>query len=287
MGITISEDAVRDGMEEFAARGNMNAEQMIEALAQAGVSEQSFAEFVRAGITWREVTGARFAGRVSVSEDEIDRATRALSGGSAVRVLLSEIILPVNSVEDAEAKQQLAARIATATARAPSPASPASIRRPRRRGAAGGWLAGGVGAAAGAAAGGAWPRARRGVGSAAHRRRAGAHLHARHPGGRGARAGIFGHRIRRLLHPRRAQRSRRWRAAKVRARSIPATTSTVWPRASRPRFLNAAPRPPRTSPPISPPSWPGSIPAKARPAHPRGWADAGFPDALRPHAQAR
>ena len=114
MGITISEDAVRQGMEEFASRGDMNAEQMIEALAQSGVSEQSFAEFVRAGITWREVTGARFAGRVSVSEDEIDRATQALSGGSAVRVLLSEIILPVTSVEDAEAKQQLAARIATA-----------------------------------------------------------------------------------------------------------------------------------------------------------------------------
>lgn len=115
MGIAISKDAVREGMAEFATRGNMNAEQMIAALGQAGVSEQSFADFVRAGITWREVTGARFAGRVSVSEAEIDRATQALSGGSAVRVLLSEIILPVTSVEDAEAKQQLAARIATAT----------------------------------------------------------------------------------------------------------------------------------------------------------------------------
>jgi len=114
MGITVGEDAVRAGMEDFAGRGDMNAEQMIEALGQAGVSEQSFAEFVRAGITWREVTGARFAGRVSVSEDEIERATRALTGGSSVRVLLSEIILPVSGVEDAEAKQQLAAQIATA-----------------------------------------------------------------------------------------------------------------------------------------------------------------------------
>jgi peptidyl-prolyl cis-trans isomerase SurA len=114
MGITISQDAVREGMEEFASRGNMTAEQMIAALAQSGVSEQSFAEFVRAGISWREVTRARFAGRVTVSEEEIERATLALTGGGSVRVLLSEIILPVTDVQDAEAKQQLAARIATA-----------------------------------------------------------------------------------------------------------------------------------------------------------------------------
>ena len=118
MGVSISEEGLRAGMEEFAGRANMDVEQMIAALAQAGVSEQSFREFVRAGITWREVTRARFAGQVSVSQDEIDRATRALTGSSPARVLLSEIILPVSSAEDAEAKQALAARIATADSEA-------------------------------------------------------------------------------------------------------------------------------------------------------------------------
>jgi peptidyl-prolyl cis-trans isomerase SurA len=69
---------------------------------------------VRAGITWREFTRARFASRVSVSESDLERATQALTGGSSVRVLLSEIILPINSLEEAEAQQDLAARIATA-----------------------------------------------------------------------------------------------------------------------------------------------------------------------------
>ena len=114
MGVSLGEEAVRTGIEEFAARAGMDAEQMIATLAQSGVSAQSLGEFVRAGITWREVTRARFAGRVSVSQEEIDRATLALSGGASVRVLLSEIILPVANVEDAEAKQRLAARIATA-----------------------------------------------------------------------------------------------------------------------------------------------------------------------------
>jgi len=117
-GISVSEEGLQAGMEEFAARGNMDVAQMTDALAQSGVSEQSFRDFVRAGITWRELTRARFAGRVSVSEDEIDRATRALSGSSPVRVLLSEIILPVRSAEEAEARQRLAARIAAAESEA-------------------------------------------------------------------------------------------------------------------------------------------------------------------------
>jgi peptidyl-prolyl cis-trans isomerase SurA len=117
-GVSLGEEGLQAGMEEFAARGNMDVAQMTDALAQSGVSEQSFRDFVRAGITWRELTRARFAGRVSVSEDEIDRATRALSGSSPVRVLLSEIILPVRSAEEAEARQRLAARIATADSEA-------------------------------------------------------------------------------------------------------------------------------------------------------------------------
>ncbi|KGM86598.1 periplasmic chaperone for outer membrane protein SurA [Roseovarius mucosus DSM 17069] len=111
-GLVLEDDMVRAGMEEFAGRANMTADQLIAALGQSGVSQESFREFVRAGITWRELTRARFAARVSVSEDDLERATRALTGGAAVRVLLSEIILPVTSLEDAETKQALAASIA-------------------------------------------------------------------------------------------------------------------------------------------------------------------------------
>lgn len=113
-GIVVEDDAVRAGMEEFATRVNMSADQLVQALEAEGVSEQTFREFVRAGITWRDVTGARFAGRVSVSESDLERATQALTGGSSVRVLLSEIILPVSDPDDAEAKQVIAAQIAEA-----------------------------------------------------------------------------------------------------------------------------------------------------------------------------
>lgn len=112
-GIVLDEDAVNAGMEEFAARATMSREQFVQALAGEGVSESTFREFVRAGVTWRDLTRARFADRVSVSDSDLERATLALTGGASVRVLLSEIILPVASPEEAEEKQALAASIST------------------------------------------------------------------------------------------------------------------------------------------------------------------------------
>jgi len=93
-GIAVSEEAVREGMERFASQGNLTGDQMIKLLAQGGVAEQTFYEFVRAGLTWRELTQARFGPRVSVSEEDLERARAAISSGTGVRVLLSEIIIP-------------------------------------------------------------------------------------------------------------------------------------------------------------------------------------------------
>ncbi len=95
IGLVISEGALLDSMDEFAARGNMELDEMINALADAGVEESTFREFVRVGVTWREVITARFGGQISVSEEDVERARVALSGTNSVRVLLSEIVLPI------------------------------------------------------------------------------------------------------------------------------------------------------------------------------------------------
>ncbi len=93
-GITVSDELVLEGMERFAGQGNLTSEQMIKLLQQGGVAEQTFREFVRAGLTWRELTQARFGPRVSVSEEDLERARAAISTGTGVRVLLSELIMP-------------------------------------------------------------------------------------------------------------------------------------------------------------------------------------------------
>ncbi|WP_397541409.1 peptidylprolyl isomerase [Roseovarius salis] len=94
-GLRIDEGALDVAMEEFANRGDMSADEMVDALADAGVEESTFRAFVRSGVTWRELVRAKFAGQVSVDEEDIERAKLALSGTSGVRVLLSEIVLPV------------------------------------------------------------------------------------------------------------------------------------------------------------------------------------------------
>lgn len=113
-GLVIGEEDVRIGMEEFASRTDMTVEAFVRALAEQGVSEESFREFARAGITWRELTRARFAQRITVSEDDLERARAALSGRASVRVLLSEIIMPVRP-QDVEAVSQRARRISEIT----------------------------------------------------------------------------------------------------------------------------------------------------------------------------
>lgn len=94
-GIQLTEAAVEAAMEEFAARADMTAEKMVRTLEEAGIYETSLRDFVRVGVTWRELVRARFARSVTVSEDDVERAKLALTGTSGVRVLLSEIVLPI------------------------------------------------------------------------------------------------------------------------------------------------------------------------------------------------
>jgi len=111
IGVVLEEADVLAGMEEFAGRADMTAEEFTRSLEGAGVAEQSFQDFVSAGLAWREVVGARFAPRVSVNETDIERARAALGGGSGgVRVLLSELIMPLQPGQE-QAIQDRATRI--------------------------------------------------------------------------------------------------------------------------------------------------------------------------------
>lgn len=94
LGIAVTPEGLQAGMEEFAGRANLSAEEFLAALGQAGVEPETFRDFVEAGLLWREVVRARFVGRVTISEAEIDRAIAATTQSANVRVLLSEIILP-------------------------------------------------------------------------------------------------------------------------------------------------------------------------------------------------
>ncbi len=111
-GVMITEDNVRAGMEEFASRANLTAEEFIKAVNQGGVDAETFRDFVQAGLIWREVVRAKFGPTISISESAIDRALTNFVPTSAISVLLSEIVLPASGA-DRNSALALARRLKT------------------------------------------------------------------------------------------------------------------------------------------------------------------------------
>ncbi len=113
-GIAPTPDEVAAGMEEFAGRANLSRQEFIEALEQNGVSVQTFRDFTEIGLAWREFVRGRFLGQARPSEDEIDQAIGRGGASGGLRVLLSEIIIPITP-ETLQAATAEAQRIAGLT----------------------------------------------------------------------------------------------------------------------------------------------------------------------------
>lgn len=93
-GIRLSPEQVAQGMAEFASRANLSTEEFVTVTGQMGLDAEAFRDFVEAGMAWREVVRAKYAGKVSITEAEIDRAIANYQPTSAVTLQLSEIVLP-------------------------------------------------------------------------------------------------------------------------------------------------------------------------------------------------
>ncbi len=104
LGLSVSEEALLAGMEEFAGRAQLSVEEFLKAIAQGGVEPETFRDFVRAGLIWRDVVRTRFGDRVAITEADIDRALALTSQRGAVRLLLSELILPATPDVAAESE---------------------------------------------------------------------------------------------------------------------------------------------------------------------------------------
>jgi peptidyl-prolyl cis-trans isomerase SurA len=111
LGIEITDEQILAGMEEFAQRAELTTEQFVAAITQEGVSRETFEDFVRAGLVWREVVGARFAPQATVTEAEIDRAMALASTQGGIRVLMSEIILPADTPDRAAEARRIASEL--------------------------------------------------------------------------------------------------------------------------------------------------------------------------------
>ena len=113
--IKLSAAQVTKAMEDFAGNANLGLDQLLATLAQSGVDAQTYRDFMKVGVTWRELVRARFAARSAPSEAEIDRALASAGAQGGVKVLLTEIVLPAGSVEELNRARQTAERLGRIT----------------------------------------------------------------------------------------------------------------------------------------------------------------------------
>ncbi len=101
--IEINAEDIEAGIAEFAARTELSAAQFVKALADGGVDRETLRDFVRMGILWRQYVSAEFLGHARPTDAEIDRAL-GQAGKGGIRVLLSEIIIPITPQTTAQAE---------------------------------------------------------------------------------------------------------------------------------------------------------------------------------------
>ncbi|WP_069299472.1 peptidylprolyl isomerase [Neptunicoccus sediminis] len=101
-GLTVTDEEIEEGVAEFAGRANLSAEQLYQFVAQRGAARESMQDFVRAGLLWRNLVQARFAGRANVSDSEVDTTLNLIAVRPSQSILFSEIRLPLNQQTDAQ-----------------------------------------------------------------------------------------------------------------------------------------------------------------------------------------
>lgn len=140
-GIEVSEEGIQAGIEEFASRANLPKEQFLQVLQQNNISPETFRDFVKVGIGWREYVSSRFLARARPTEEEIDQAL-GQSGGSSVQLLLAELIMPVTEQNIAQV-EEIASQVQELTSVDSFSAAAAqySAANSRNQGGSLGWMA--------------------------------------------------------------------------------------------------------------------------------------------------
>ncbi len=108
--VSVKEEDIRKGMEEFASRANLTADEFVAALGKAGVEPETFRDFVTAGLLWREIARGKFQAYAKITQEEVDRAIEAETRKMALTVSVSELIIPAQPGQE-EAAMDLARRL--------------------------------------------------------------------------------------------------------------------------------------------------------------------------------
>ncbi|PWK60441.1 peptidylprolyl isomerase [Roseicyclus mahoneyensis] len=108
VGALASPEEIEAGVEEFAARADLGAEQFIRAIGEEGVAPETFRDFVANGISWRNVVRRRFGARVQITDADIDEALQFTPRLDGATILLAEIVVPRTPENEETLRSELA-----------------------------------------------------------------------------------------------------------------------------------------------------------------------------------
>ncbi len=95
IGIKPSDEMIETGVDEFARRGSITANEFRALMNQQGVTDQAVEDMVVAEVIWAQVVRARFGNRVEPGEAEIDAELGLVQSRTGFRYRISEIGLPL------------------------------------------------------------------------------------------------------------------------------------------------------------------------------------------------
>ena len=103
-GIALTDEGLAEAMTDFAARADLSLDEFLALLARDGIDEESFRDYVKVNVSWRDFIRGAYGDRVVVTESDIDAAiaNRGIRE-TGIEVLLSEIIIPAPPPQAAEA----------------------------------------------------------------------------------------------------------------------------------------------------------------------------------------
>ena len=94
LGVRVTREQMDAALTEFAGRAQLDGATFLRQMNEAGVETASVMDFLRAGIAWRELVNARFAGDIRITLSAVERAQTPESVVPVTEVLISEIFLP-------------------------------------------------------------------------------------------------------------------------------------------------------------------------------------------------
>ena len=105
-GIELKPQALEHEMKVFAKRANLTVDQFAKRLNNAGVDTNTWKNYMQIPILWFDTVNRKFASQISslMSNNNIEEKSTT---GSDIQVLLTEIIIPVQSGFEEEAKNRV------------------------------------------------------------------------------------------------------------------------------------------------------------------------------------